>query len=200
MIHYITLHYTTLQEEQRKEIEKKREEEKAAKEQKENDLITEYMSISGISDRGLARKDLEKSEWDLQKAVQQVNFSSPNIMGDDNNDGNKLNNYNGYNLGMNNNNSPGPTYGGNYGNNMNGNSNSASLRLTLPNNESMNLDMQGSDTIWDLYAKLLQSRPEFSQKPFTFQLTDGHKLQETEFDTTLRILKLVPRGEIKVVY
>ncbi|ETO30058.1 hypothetical protein RFI_07062 [Reticulomyxa filosa] len=74
------------------------------------------------------------------------------------------------------------------------------ILLLLPDNTAHTFDMKASDTLWDLYARVLQSSPQLSQKNFTFVLQDGQKLQEREFDQTLENCSCVPQGSVQVFF
>ena len=151
---------------------KKEVEETKQKEESEKETkVDTFMTFTSITDRDQARKLLEENEWDLQKAAAKQFSSSPDVMLPE---GDKQNGH--------------------------GATQKAIIRMILPDNRQYTYQMDGNDTFWGVYGRLLQSVPELASKAFSLELSDGHKLSENEFDQTLIHAKLVPRGDIRIKY
>eukprot|EP00484_Ammonia_sp_Unknown_P001345 CAMPEP_0197021330 /NCGR_PEP_ID=MMETSP1384-20130603/2195_1 /TAXON_ID=29189 /ORGANISM="Ammonia sp." /LENGTH=261 /DNA_ID=CAMNT_0042449131 /DNA_START=126 /DNA_END=911 /DNA_ORIENTATION=- len=149
------------------------QESKQQEESARNQKIDTFMTFTSITDRDRAVKLLEQNEWDLQKAAAQQFASSPDVTVAEGN---------------------GP------GANANGHSPKAVIRLILPDNRQYTYQMDGNDTFWGVYGRLLQSVPELASKAFSLELSNGHILNENEFDQTLTHAQLVPRGDIRIKY
>lgn len=157
----------------KKEIEESKQKAQSDK----NDKIDTFMTFTSITDRNKARKLLEENDWDLQKAAAKQFSSSPDVLSGHNN---------------------GNEGGGGY---PNGHQHKAVIRMILPDNRQYTYQMDGNDTFWGVYGRLLQSVPELASKAFSLELShNGHVLNENEFDQTLTQAKLVPRGDIRIKY
>eukprot|EP01084_Bolivina_argentea_P161264 280756_1 len=156
------------------------EQKKQQQENEKNEKVDTFLTFTSMTDRKKAREILEKNEWDLEKAAASQFSSSPNI-------------YGGGGGG------PGggggaPDEGGAYQQPPN-NQSKAVIRMILPDNRQYTYQMDGNDTFWGVYGRLLQSVPELASKAFSLELSNGHILNENEFDQTLTHASLVPRGE-----
>jgi len=80
------------------------------------------------------------------------------------------------------------------------NNGKAVIRMILPDNRQYTYQMDGNDTFWGVYGRLLQSVPELASKAFNLELSNGSTLNENEFDQTLFAAQLVPRGDIRIKY
>ena len=138
------------------------------------------MTFTSITDRNKARKLLEENEWDLQKAAAKQFSSSPDVMQNNGGEG-------------------GGGGGGGHGA-ANGHGQKAVIRMILPDNRQYTYQMDGNDTFWGVYGRLLQSVPELASKAFTLELQNGQPMNENQFDQTLHHAQLVPRGDIRIKY
>eukprot|EP01084_Bolivina_argentea_P274042 466967_1 len=156
---------------QKKEIT----ESKQAAETDKNQKIETFMSFTSITDRNKARQLLESNGWDLQKAAAQQFSSSQDVS----------------------------IHEGRHNKPPNGGDNNAQkaiIRMILPDNRQYTYQMDGNDTFWGVYGRLLQSVPELASKAFSLELQNGHVLNENEFDQTLAQAHLIPRGDIRIKY
>jgi len=142
-----------------------------------NEKIDTFMTFTSITDRNKARKLLEENDWDLQKAAAKQFSSSPDVLS-----------------GHNNANEGGGGYPNGHG------AQKAVIRMILPDNRQYTYQMDGNDTFWGVYGRLLQSVPELASKAFSLELSNGHVLNENEFDQTLSQAQLIPRGDIRIKY
>lgn len=153
--------------------EKEEEAKKSAEEQK----VSTFMSFTGQTDREKARKSLIAHEWDLEAAAQKEFASSPNVMKEDKVEGGE---------------------GGPYQSVVS--ADKAVVRIVLPDNRQYTYQMDGGDTFWGVYGRLVSAVPELASKSFTFEMANGHTLSEGEFNQELAQAGLVPKGELKVKY
>jgi len=158
---------------QKQEIEASKQKKASA----ENDKIDTFMTFTSITDRNRARQLLESNDWDLQKAAAQQFSSSPDVMRNNGNIG-----------------------GGEGPKKQSANNGKAVIRMILPDNRQYTYQMDGNDTFWGVYGRLLQSVPELASKAFNLELSNGSTLNENEFDQTLFAAQLVPRGDIRIKY
>merc|ERR1712228_798773 len=112
---------------------------KQKQESEKKDKVDTFMTFTSITDRNKARKLLEENEWDLQQAAAKQYSSSPDIMQNANQPGND---------------------------NHHVGSNKAVIRMILPDNRQYTYQMDGHDTFWGVYGRLLQSVPELASKAF----------------------------------
>ena len=145
------------------------------------------MTFTSITDKNKARQLLQDNDWDLQKAAAKQFSSSPDVM-------QQQQQQHGIRGG-------GGDGGGEGASNGHGpNAQKAVIRMILPDNRQYTYQMDGNDTFWGVYGRLLQSVPELASKAFSLELSNGHILNENEFDQTLNHAKLVPRGDIRIKY
>ena len=154
---------------------------KELKKKEEDEKINTLMSVLSINDKIKAKKLLIEHEWDAEKAAAfTLNALSSNNVFDD-----KVNNNKNKNSKK---------------NKMKYDGNNSVIRIILPDNRQYTYKLSGTDTFWEVYSKLVQSVPQYSNKPFTFVLPNGHTLSESEFDCTLALCNLVPKGDIRVQF
>ena len=139
------------------------------------------MTFTSITDKNKARQLLEDNDWDLQKAAAKQFSSSPDVMQQQQEEQHGVG-------------------GGEGALNGHGNAQKAVIRMILPDNRQYTYQMDGNDTFWGVYGRLLQSVPELASKAFSLELSNGHILNENEFDQTSNHAKLVPRGDIRIKY
>mmetsp|Transcript_59504 Transcript_59504/g.72838 ORF Transcript_59504/g.72838 Transcript_59504/m.72838 type:complete len:285 (+) Transcript_59504:66-920(+) len=153
--------------------------------EEQNDKINDLMSALSIQDRNKAQELLIENNWNVEQAADKAfsQISSKNIFASNTNNGSNNN-------------------GSTYGNNINNNQQQmmSEIRIILPDNRQYKYNLPAKDTFWDVYSKLVISVPEYTNKAFTFILPNGHKLSENEFDSTLLLCNLVPKGDIKVQF
>jgi len=171
--------YIDEEKENTERLAKNKQEVQASKQKVEddkNEKIETFMTFTSITDKNKARQLLEENEWDLQKAAAKQFSSSPDVM------------------------QGGGGGGGEGAANGHANAQKAVIRMILPDNRQYTYQMDGNDTFWGVYGRLLQSVPELASKAFSLELSNGHVLNENEFDQTLIHAKLVPRGDIRIKY
>lgn len=164
----------------KQEIQAKKD--KLEKEQK--DKVDTFMTFTSITDRKRARQLLEENEWNLEQAAAKQFTSSPDIMQQGGGHGHYVNE------------------GGGGGGQVKG-SQKAVIRMILPDHREYTFQMDGHDTFWGVYGRLLQSVPELASKAFTLELRSGNHtsvLNEPEFDQQLIDKGMVPRGDIHIKY
>ena len=131
------------------------------------------MTFTSITDRNKARQLLQDNDWDLQKAAAKQFSSSPDVMQGGGGGGGGG--------------------GGEGAANGHANAQKAVIRMILPDNRQYTYQMDGNDTFWGVYGRLLQSVPELASKAFSLELSNGHVLNENEFDQTNCIKRFIFR-------
>ena len=152
-------------------------------EQEKQDKLDTFMTFTSITDRKRATTLLKENDWNLEQAAAKQFTSSPDLLQDDQNAI--------VNEG-----------GGHAASNIKG-SEKAIIRMILPDNRQYTYQMDGHDTFWGVYGRLLQSVPELASKAFTLELHNGNTtsiLNEPEFDQRLSDKGMVPRGDIHIKY